>query len=175
MFAGFAKNVFIILILLIPNCPHIRFCLLGCNISRFRFFFLVLILLCPNCPLIVSEQVWRKTSNLGLRVQNVDKLTRLDAKLWPFAISRFVCILSPNCLLIVPEQVRIPCVLEHHEGMINDYEHHQAFAHLWSSCWYTLKLRLGSYEISILFSTKFSKGDPIHFEIDDGHFVDHCN
>ena len=47
-----------------------------------------------------------------------------------FRLVSSVCILFSNCSLIVPEHVRIPCVLEHHEGMINEYEHHQAFAHL---------------------------------------------
>ena len=121
-----------------PELSPYKVFLIRLQYFAFSCFFLVLILLFRNCPLIVREQVWRKTSktsNLGLRVQNVDKLTRLDAKLWPFAISRFVCILPLNCLLIVLEQVRIPCVLEHHEGMINEYEHHQAFAHqrVWAS------------------------------------------
>ena len=68
----------------VKNLVHSEICIFRKNAI------VVLILLFLNCPLIVPEQVWRKTSNLSLRVQNVDKLTRLDAKLWPFAISRFV-------------------------------------------------------------------------------------
>ena len=97
-----------------------------------NFFFLAhkLVLDCPRASWTKSSKSRfasrkrRQTHAFGCKTLAIRNFA------FRFRLVSSVCILFSNCSLIVPEHVRIPCVLEHHEGMINEYEHHQAFAHL---------------------------------------------